>query len=255
MNFLRVATIFSLALLAGCTVTVSEYRPDRVQLARLEPIKTVAVVGYSIPWRVGLGKESNNPSTVPPFMRKGGKYLANGPEISPAVLAGFMDEAAKSPRFTFMKTEDVTKNTAYAALMEKYDQSAKLAYDVSGVPGIAVVPLRHGVKTLEFAQKAAAALGVDGVMVVTFSQLYYDLYVGATGSGKAHARTYATLNLFDKNGQSVWAGYAGVNSEAKAPMALGVLTGGHDELHKSAGSTAAADALKAFYPQEAAVAK
>jgi len=232
-----------LVMFSGCSST-PPYRADR---AKVDSINTVAVVGFAVPWRVGVDKESNNPSTLPSFMRK--KNQSNGEQVAPVVLAGFIEGMSKAPSMKLMSSEEVAANAQFSALAAEYDQSKKLEYNKSGAAGIPLIPLGHGTDKMEFAQKAATALGVDGVILLDFSALYYDLYTGAMGSGQAKARATALFNLFDKTGQSVWEADSLVVTEQSAGMALGVLTNNADGLQKDAGVQVAADILKVYKEQ------
>jgi len=243
MPFHAAIATLCLALIAGCASTAM-YRADR---AKVESIKTVAVAGFAVPWRVGVDKESNNPSTLPPFMRK--KYQGNGEQVAPVVLSGLIEGMSKAPNMKLMSAEEVTGNTQFAALMAEYDQSKDIEFKKRGAAGIPLIPLEHGTEKMEFAQKAAAALGVDGVILVDFSALYYDLYTGAMGSGQAKGKATALFNLFDKTGQSVWEADSRVITEQSAGMAMGVLTNNADGLQKDAGIQVAADILKVYQEQ------
>jgi len=230
-----------LAMLGGCAGNM--YRADR---AKVESINTVAVVGFAIPWRIAEGKASSLPSQLPSFLRKD---KGNGEQVAPIVMAGFIEGMSKNPRLKITPTKDVTGNAAFTALLAQYDQSKDLEYNKSGAAGIPLVPLKHGTEKMEFAQKAAAALGVDGVILVDFSELYYDLYIGTLGSGQAKARATARFNLFDKTGQSVWEADSLVITDESAGMVLGVLASNADGLQKDAGSKVAADILKVYQEQ------
>jgi len=242
-------------MLTGCgSVGV---RADR---AKVDSIHTVAVVGFAVPHKVELGEGSKSKvggamSLIKGMVKNDGNILkaaneGNGAQVAPVTFAGFTEEMAKGSPMKFMSTEDVVANEKFAALLASYDESEEFKLTKNGVAGLPVIQLEVGTEKLEFAQKAAAALGVDGVIVVDFWSMEYDMDTGISGgvysAGSAKVKAQALYNLFDKTGQSVWASPAYAKPDVTAGMAGDEIKGDSTELHKSAGTEIAAVVKKDY---------
>lgn len=264
ISFSSYVLLLCLAMLTGCGST-GGVRADR---AKVSGIQTVAVIGFAVPHNVTLPAEDKSSiGSGIGFLKnlvkdKGNLNKAakegNGAQIAPAALAGFTEEMAKGSRMKFMSTEEVVSNANYSALLASYDESKKLEGRKNGVTGLAVIQLEKDTDKLEFAQKAAATLGVDGVILVDVWKMNYEMYSGIGGgmfaAGSAQVVSNSTYQLFDKNGQSVWADQVFARSNVRAGIAGDEIQGDPTKLYTDAGTTIAA-ALKDDYQAWAKSAK
>jgi len=247
--------LMCLAMLAGCgSVGV---RADR---AKVDAINTVAVVGFAVPHKVALPSASQSEiggsiGFIKGMVKNKGNVIkaaneGNGAQVAPATFAGFTEEMAKDSRMKFMPTAEVTANKNFAALLASYDESEKHSMTKNGVAGLPVIQLKAGAEKLEFAQKAAEALGVDGVILVDFYSMGYAMHAGKSGglysAGAVKVEAHALYNMFDKNGQSVWASSAFARPDVIAGLAGDEVKGDPTELHKSAGTEIAAVVKKDY---------
>lgn len=247
--------LLCMAMLTGCSSM--GVRADR---AKVDAIQTVAVVGFAVPHKVALQEESKiggKISFIKNIVKNNGNVLeaanvSNGAKVAPATFAGFNEEMAKGSRMKFMSVGEVAANKKFAALLANYDESAKFSTTKNGMAGLPVIQLKVGTEKLEFAQKAAEALGVDGVIVIDFWSMKYKVVSGFSGgmytAGDAKVESNATYNMFDKNGQSVWASSAYASSDITAKLEADEIQGDPTELHKNAGATIAV-ALKKGYQE------
>jgi hypothetical protein len=152
----------------------------------------------------------------------------------------------KAGKLHFVSMDQVVSNAEFRKLKEAADQSGKgQGVSRSSAAGLPAIVLTRNAERSEFAAQSARALGVDGVVLVDVNELYYFLYTGAAGSGQAKARGSALFKLFDKNGQPVWEAPVVVYSDDSAGMVSGAINpAAAPALHRSIGSTMAADILK-----------
>ena len=254
ISFGSAGVLLCLAMLTGCGSM--GMRADR---AKVDAIQTVAVVGFAVPHKVESNEKSSVGSKIgfiKNMVKNDGNILkaaqeSNGAQVATAAFAGFSEEMARDSRMKLMPAEEVVANEKFAALLANYDESEKFKATKNGVPGLAVIQLEMGTEKLEFAQKAAEALGVDGVIVIDFYSMAYDRISGggATGiytAGQAKVKEYALYNLFDRNGQSVWASPSYALSNVTAGIAGDAIEGDPTELHKDAGAQMAAVVKKDY---------
>ncbi|MDH5557016.1 MAG: hypothetical protein OEZ03_06675 [Alphaproteobacteria bacterium] len=242
-----VALVAALFIVSACSS--SEFSADPAKVAA---IKTVAVVSFAVPAYVTEEEDSGGLGGMVALagavtkLAKGEEKLGNGEEVAGDAVVGFIEKMGTAGRFTIKSPSEVAANAEIKSMVAAYDQSIK--DKKVGLPGTPAVQLEMDGKKSEFAAKAAAALGVDGVMMMDANEIEYYLYTGAMGSGQAKARGRGIFKLYDRDGNPVWESGTVVNStEASAAMVAGGLNPmAAPKLHKSMGEAFADDLLKRY---------
>lgn len=243
------ATVMVAALLAVSACSSSEFSADP---AKVNAIKTVAVVSFAVPAFVTEEESSGGLGGLTALVgaatkvAKGEKNLGNGQEVARDATDGFIEKMSTAGRWEIMSRSSVVTHPQVKALAPAYDQSIKDRK--TGLEGTAVIRLEMDGKPSEYAARVAAALGVDGVMMLDANEMEYYLYTGALGTGQAKARGRGIFKLYDREGNPVWESGTVVNAtEASAAMAAGgVNPGAAPGLHKSMGEAFATDLLKRY---------
>jgi len=247
-NTLRVAGLVG-ALFAVSARSSSEFSADP---AKVNQIKTVAVVSFAVPAFVTEEEGSGGLGGITALvgattkLAKGEENLGNGQEVARDAVDGFIAKMSSAGRWDIKPRNEVAGNAEIKAMAATYDQSIK--DKKVGLEGTPAIQLQMDGKPNEYAAKAAAALGVDGVMMLDANEMEYYLYTGALGTGQAKARGRGIFKLYDRNGMPVWESGTVVNeTEASAAMAGGgVNPSAAPGLHKSIGEAFAADLLKRY---------
>jgi hypothetical protein len=248
INLLRILTLVG-ALFAVSACSSSEFSADP---AKVNEIKTVAVVSFAVPAYVTEEEGGGGLSGITALvgattkLAKGEENLGNGQEVARDAVDGFIGKMSSAGRWDIKSRSAVAGNAEIKAMAATYDQSIK--DKKMGLEGTPVILLQMDGKPNEYAAKAAAALGVDGVMMLDANEMEYYLYTGALGTGQAKARGRGIFKLYDRNGMPVWESGTVVNeTEASAAMAAGgVNPSAAPGLHKSIGEAFAADLLKRY---------
>lgn len=223
----------------------------KIDAAGVESIRNVALVSFTVPSHVAEKAGSGSLSSLSAAMSfgrqlAGGKPRGNGEDVARDASAGFMAGLEKSGKLHFVSMDQVTSNAEFRKLKEAADQTGKgQGVSRSSAAGLPVIVLSKSAGPSEFAAQSARALGVDGVVMVDVNELHYFLYTGVAGSGQAKAKGSALFKLFDRSGQPVWEAPVVVYSEDSAGMVSGAINpAAAPALHRSIGSTMAADILK-----------
>lgn len=247
-KFTRIAALFSV-LFAVSACSSSEFSADP---AKVNAIKTVAVVSFAVPAYVTEEEGSGGLGGITALvgaatkLAKGEEKLGNGQEVARDAVAGFVEKMSSAGRWDIQSPSAVAANAEVKAMAATYDQSVKDRK--TGLEGTPAILLAMDGRRNEYAAKAAAALGVDGVMMLDANEMEYFLYTGAMGTGQAKARGRGIFKLYDRDGNPVWESGTVVNStDASAAMVSGgVNPSAAPELHKSLGEAFAADLLKRY---------
>jgi hypothetical protein len=248
LKFVRAAAIVA-ALFAISACSSSEFSADPT---KVNAIKTVAVVSFAVPAFVTEEEGSGGLGGITALvgattkLAKGEKDLGNGQAVAKDAVAGFVEKMSTAGRWDIKSPSAVAANADIKAMVATYDQSIK--DKKTGLEGTPAIRLAMDGKRNEYAAKAAAALGVDGVMMLDANEMEYYLYTGALGTGQAKARGRGIFKLYDRDGNPVWESGTVINAtEASAAMAAGgVNPSAAPELHKSVGEAFAADVLKRY---------
>ena len=247
-RFARIAALFSM-LFAISACSSSEFSADP---AKVNAIKSVAVVSFAVPAFVTEEEDSGGLSGITALvgaatkLAKGEENLGNGQAVAKDAVAGFVEKMSTAGRWDIKSPSEVAANAEIKAMAATYDQSIKDRK--IGLEGTPAIRLEMDGKRNEYAAKAAAALGVDGVMMLDANEMEYFLYTGALGTGQAKARGRGIFKLYDRDGNPVWESGTVVNeTEASAAMAAGgVNPTAAPGLHKSLGEAFATDLLKRY---------
>lgn len=236
-------------LFAISACSSSEFSADP---AKVNAIKTVAVVSFAVPAFVTEEESSGGLSGLTSLagavtkLAKGEKDLGNGRQVASEAVVGFVEKMTSVGRWDIKSPSEVAANAEIIAMAAVYDQSIKDRK--IGLDGTPTIRLAMDGKKNEYAAKAAAALDVDGVMMMDANEMEYYLYTGALNTGQAKARGRGIFKLYDRDGNPVWESGTVVNAtEASAAMvAGGVNPMAAPELHKSMGEAFAVDLLKRY---------
>jgi hypothetical protein len=247
-NKLRVSGLVG-ALFAVSACSSSEFSADP---AKVNEIKTVAVVSFAVPAFVTEEESTGSLGGITALVGattklvKGEENLGNGQEVARDATDGFIEKMSTAGRWEIMSRSSVVTHPQVKALAPTYDQSIK--NQRTGLEGTAVIRLEMDGKPSEYAARVAAALGVDGVMMLDANEMEYYLYTGALNTGQAKARGRGIFKLYDRDGNPVWESGTVVNAtKASAAMAAGgVNPSAAPGLHKSMGEAFATDLLKRY---------
>lgn len=245
-------TMRSVALVAALfAVSACSSGSFNADPAKVNEIKSVAVVSFAVPAFVIEEQGSGGLSGLTALfgaatkLAKGEEKLGNGEAVAKDAVAGFVAKMSSDGRWEFKSPDDVAANAEIKAMAATYDQSIK--DKKTGLEGTAAIQLAMDGKQNEYAAKAAAALGVDGVMMLDANMMEYFLYTGTIGTGQSKARGSGIFKLYDRDGNPVWESGTVVQTDASAAMIAGAIDpSAAPKLHKSLGEAFAADVLKRY---------
>lgn len=248
-------TFWLCAALAASLVGCGGMGGHKADKSRVEGIKSVAVVAFTVPGVVAEKADSGALAGITALVSLGkeamdkgdGAVRGNGDKVAAEAAAGFAEEMSKQTGMRFMSMDNVTGNAAFKGMVAANDQSTNKGINRAAAPGLPVIVLSRSAERSDFAASAAKALGVDGVVMVDVNELYYFLYTGTMGTGQAKAKGSALFKLFDRDGQPVWESTAVVFSDASAAMVAGALNPtAAPALHKDIGATLVKDLMKTY---------
>lgn len=234
----------ALLLLNACSKAFNA-EPEKVNA-----IKSVAVVSFTVPAFVaeeegGLLSGLSAMAELVSDLVSGEERLGNGEQVANQAVVGFIEGMSESGRWNIVPANKVSSNETINAMVKTHGvDDVKSRMSMTGTPAI---DLELGGGKSEYAAKAARALGVDGVMILSAYEMSYFLYTGTASTGQAKAKASGVFTFYDKQGNSIWESGAVTWTDDSAAMVAGAIDpSAADGLHKSIGKGFAKDILKTY---------
>ena len=192
----------------------------KTERADILSIKSVAVVSFTVSAVMetgsGLMNDLHALISLAGAVVSDDENKSSNQQLANGSAAGFSEAMSASGHWHVLSVKKVSTNTEIKSLTE----NAEKRYEKVSMDGTPAVRLRLDGKPSEYAEQAAKALGVDGVMMLAANDMSYFLDEGehAIGTGVAKVKFNGVFKLYDKEGNSVWETEITARSDETASM-------------------------------------